>query len=110
MKHISDNLKRLREARNWSQTHLEQSSGISRAQISRLESEADSNPTISTLVALATALGVTVDELVFGEENNKNISYLVRAIDELKDEEKNTARQMLRGWLMVCQAERSREQ
>ena len=58
-------IKDLREARAMTQEELAEKSGVSRGTISALENEESKNATTSTLMKLAIALGVTLDELFF---------------------------------------------
>lgn len=58
-------IKDLREARSMTQEELAEKSGVSRGTISALENEESKNATTSTLMKLAIALGVTLDELFF---------------------------------------------
>lgn len=62
---LSSKLKEVREARGMSQVELSEASGISRATISAMENGVARNTTSKTLVALATALATTVDDLFF---------------------------------------------
>ena len=56
-------VKELREARNMTQSELEKKSGVSRATICALESGNTKITTTKTLLRLASALGVTVNQL-----------------------------------------------
>lgn len=58
-------IKHFREERAMTQEELAQKSGVSRGTISALENEESKNATTSTLMKLASALGVTLDELFF---------------------------------------------
>ena len=64
---LGANLEGLRWERGWSQEVLSARAGISRVTISEIEC-CKVNPQWSTLVALAAALGVKVEDLV-GEES-----------------------------------------
>lgn len=57
-------IKELRENRKLTQEELAEMSGVSRANIVRLESEEDTVTTTDTLNKLAKALGVTVKYLI----------------------------------------------
>jgi len=57
-------LKEIRKARGWTQQTLSDKSGVGRGMIARIETGATAEPTVSTLIKLANALGVTIDELV----------------------------------------------
>ena len=60
-------LREVREAKGMSQEELEKTSGVSRQTISSIENEKSTNVMSGTLIALARALGVTVDEIFFDE-------------------------------------------
>ncbi len=62
---FSDNVKRLREAKGYSQAELGKILDVSQQTISDYE-KGKKQPTIVTGVDLAKALGVTVEELVSG--------------------------------------------
>ena len=59
-----DRLRRLREARGWSQGELAHRAGTTQAQISRIETSLHTNAWAETLWGLADALGVSMDYLV----------------------------------------------
>lgn len=61
--YLATNLRSLREARGWSQQQLADNSGVPRPTVAHLES-GDANPTLSVLVRVATALGVSLEHLV----------------------------------------------
>lgn len=56
-------LRRLREERGWSQGKLTQRSGVKQPHISMIESGEQRDTTVAKAVALARALGATVEEL-----------------------------------------------
>lgn len=60
-------LREVREAKRMSQEELEKASGISRQTISSIENGKSVSVMSGTLVALARALGTTVDEIFFDE-------------------------------------------
>lgn len=60
-------LREVREAKKMSQEELEAASGISRQTISAIENGKSTCVMSDTLVALARALGVTVDQIFFDE-------------------------------------------
>jgi transcriptional regulator with XRE-family HTH domain len=61
-------IKEIREARNMSQEELARKSGVSRVTISGIENGATRATTTTTLIKLASALGVTVDQIFFGND------------------------------------------
>lgn len=60
--HLSRNVRRLREARGWSQRELSERSGVPRATLTRLESGSP-NPAFLVVAKVAAALDVALDEL-----------------------------------------------
>ena len=63
---LAVSLQRLREAKGWSRETLAHHAGLSFAAIAQLETCRRQDPRLSTLVALARALEVSLDELVRG--------------------------------------------
>jgi transcriptional regulator with XRE-family HTH domain len=63
MSTLATNLRQLREARGLTQKDAARLAGLPRATWSHLESK-DNNPTLNVLMAVATALQVTLEELV----------------------------------------------
>ncbi len=61
---LGQKIQKLRETKNWSQQQLEEVSEVPQSSISRIEKGVLNNPGIETLRKLATALGVTVSELL----------------------------------------------
>jgi transcriptional regulator with XRE-family HTH domain len=62
---LGSKIKRLREAKSWSQSELTRAAGLTHGLVSRLE-DGIGNPSLKTLAAIAKALGVTVSKLVDG--------------------------------------------
>lgn len=58
------NLKELRKQKGWSQEKLAQESNISYHTLIKLEQKSIKNPKIETVIKLADALEVSLDELV----------------------------------------------
>jgi transcriptional regulator with XRE-family HTH domain len=61
---IGYNLKRRREAIGLTQKVLAEAVGVSQPAIAQIESGATRNPALDIVIALALALGVTVDDLL----------------------------------------------
>lgn len=61
-------IKDVRESKGMTQTELAEKSGVSRATIWKLETDADAITMTNTLQQLARALDVTVDELFLDEK------------------------------------------
>ncbi len=62
-KMIGKQLKELRRNKGWSQQRLAGESGLSFNTITRIEQGIGDSPTLKTLIKLADALGVGLDEL-----------------------------------------------
>lgn len=60
---IATNLTRLRLSRGWSQARLASEAGLPRQTLQRIERGKRLDPQISTVLALARALGVSVADL-----------------------------------------------
>jgi len=58
------NLKKLRNKKGWSQERLAREAGISYHTLIKIEQDRIRNPKLETLIKLAKALGVSLDELV----------------------------------------------
>jgi len=64
------NLVKLRKQKGWSQEKLAVESGISYNTIIKIERGGIENPKIATVIKLADALGVTIDEMA-GRKNKR---------------------------------------
>ena len=60
---LADNIKRFRKQLNLSQEQLARKADISYATLIKLESGANTNPTLKILQQVATALNVSLDDL-----------------------------------------------
>ena len=61
---LAFNVRRYRESMGWSMTELGRRAGMAQSRISDFESGITDNPLLHTLERLASALGVTVGQLV----------------------------------------------
>lgn len=99
---ISSNIKRLREAVNWTQTKLADEAGISGAALSKIEQGDGRMPTIVVLQKLASALKVDVSEITGmvppnRTETEERLSEFYRTwglLDELEEPDKKLLREM----------------
>lgn len=81
---IGSNIRAFRESLGWSAEHLAERAGTSRQRIFRIE-EAKVNGTIATLVPIADALGVGLQDLVPGGSGAATHAARVKtAMDELR--------------------------
>ncbi len=60
---IKANIKKILDAKGWTRYRLSKESGVSMTVIYSLDKK-ESGPTADTLIKLADALGVTIDEIV----------------------------------------------
>lgn len=70
---LSNKIKELRKEKGYTFTKLSELSGISTGRLSDLATGKRNNPTMDTLIKLADALGVSLDELV-GRNNRWNLT------------------------------------
>lgn len=63
---LANNIKKLRKKLKLSQEELAKKAGITYSTLIKIESGANSNPTIKTLQRIALALNVNVDALIKG--------------------------------------------
>ena len=61
---IANNLKRIRKEKKYPLERISKLADLSLNTVAKIESGANTNPTIDTLQKLALALGVTVDDLI----------------------------------------------
>lgn len=66
--HLASRVRDLRKQRGWSLERLARASGVSRSMLSQIERN-DANPTVAVALAIATALGVTLGDLVTAPED-----------------------------------------
>ena len=61
---ISKRLKELRKKAGWSQQKLAEKAGLSYNTITKIEQGAATMPTIQTIIKIADAFGISIDDLV----------------------------------------------
>lgn len=97
MDSIGDNIKKLREQKGLSQKELAGLIGVNPAQYGRVENS-KVEPTLKTLLKIASALEVSLDDIVKGktdplqemEVKDKSLADKIRLIDQLPEDEKAT--------------------
>ncbi|SPW34112.1 RapGH repressor [Edwardsiella tarda] len=109
MKHIGENIRRIRETLKLSQQDVADRSEVSKAQISRLENGSQNNPQIQTVIAISTALGVTLEEIIFGQQSMSN-TFLSEAMGKLPDEDQRAIKKLIKMWILTTQAEKMEEE
>lgn len=68
---LSSNIKKYRKKLNISQDKLSKLSDVTYNTIIKIESGKNTNPTMKTLMKIASALGVSLDELAKGKNHEK---------------------------------------
>ena len=101
---VGENIKLKREELGITRNQLVESSGVSTAQIARIERGEQNNPNLETLVAISTALKSSLDELVFGEDS-KSSAYLSAAIDQMPKERQTFLRELIKMTIMISKSE-----
>lgn len=96
---LGENIKRKRELLGINRAELIERSGVSTAQMSRIERGEQKNPNLETLVAIATALNTSLDEIVFGEESASSV-YLGKVIESLPDEKRAFIKELIKMTVM----------
>lgn len=61
---LNQRIRQLREKAGWSQQKLAEKSGLSYTVITKIEQGVAKRPTIQTMIKLADAFGISLDELV----------------------------------------------
>lgn len=101
-------LTRLRKDQGYSQQRLAEAVGLHVNQIKRYETEA-AQPTLEALVKLAKALHVTLDELVFDEDErgpSDDLRLQFEAVSQFPEEERKIVRALLDGMIVKHQTKR----
>ncbi|MBN3495856.1 MULTISPECIES: helix-turn-helix domain-containing protein [Vibrionaceae] len=101
---LNENIESICETRGISRKQLIERSGVSKSQMARILTGSQNNPTIETIVAIATALNCSLDQLVYGEENESSL-FMQKAMERLPEERKDFIKQMIRMAIMVSSAE-----
>ena len=68
---LAENIRRLRKKKGLSQEKLARLADISNNTLIKIEQEVAKDPTITTVTKIASALEVSIDELVKGSKNNE---------------------------------------
>lgn len=104
---FAENLKKIRAQKGVSQEELSKKIAIHPVQFSRYE-RAQSVPSIEIVQKIADALEVTIDELVYGDQNNKaeqnikdrELLNLFSKIQLLNDRQKETVKDFLSAYIL----------
>ena len=71
---FGERLVALRKQRGWKQRHLAQAAQVDHSWLSRIERDQRKGLSLDTAIRLAQALGVSLDTLVGGNENENGLS------------------------------------
>ncbi len=82
---LADNLKRLRKQANLTQAQVAEAAGLPRATLANLE-QPGANPGVQTVVAVAKALGVTLDDLMAPPPEHRYFLVTPREMQEYRAE------------------------
>ncbi|MBI3913125.1 MAG: helix-turn-helix transcriptional regulator [Chloroflexi bacterium] len=95
-------IRALRDKRRWTQSDLEQSSGVDQGIISNLENDRKEGTRIETLVALARALQVATDDLLVPakpipiEPTDPQLDVMMRLVEDMTAAERESAETFMR--------------
>lgn len=100
---LSENLKTIRKKQKISQKSLAQNSGVSYSMVSKLESGEQRNPSLETLEKIATALNVTVSQLMDGtsifDQFDIVMGDTLKEIEKESEEYRNSPITYIDSWL-----------
>lgn len=108
--HFGENLKNILDETGISQSELAKRCELSEQQISRFITGKQRNPGIQTVVSLSTALGVSIEKLIFGEEGENKNKYLVEAIEKLPIERQRIVMDIIKTYVAQSTAEMMRKE
>jgi len=104
---FAQRLKELRQQKGLSQTELGNKAEVHYTHISKYE-RADSSPSLETVILLADCLGVTLDYLVKGSQddvavaslNDKDLLRMFEEAEKLPDDEKEAMKKFLDAFIL----------
>jgi len=105
---FSKRLVQIRKSKDFTQQGLADIAGVHINQIRRYEA-GSAQPTLEGLIKLAKALHVSLDEMVFDEEDrgpSDKMKLLFEAVSRLNEEEQAIIRELLEGMVVKYEAKR----
>ncbi len=105
---IAKRLATLRKQKGLTQQALANAIGLHVTQIKRYEADS-SQPSLEAIKKIAKTLRVTIDSLVFEEDElqpDANLSLQFRAISNLSEDKQEVIKQLLEGMIIKYEAER----
>ena len=99
MKDILNKIDRLRTVRNWSIYKLAEEAGLTQSTVANMFAR-DTLPSIKTLEALCSALGISLSEF-FAEDNSSNFedAMIINAYNKLSQRDKRIIKSLLKAML-----------
>ena len=82
---LAENLKRQRKQANLTQAELAEAAGLPRATVANLE-QPGANPSVSTIVAVAKALGISIDDLLAPPPEHRHYKVMPQEMQEYRAE------------------------
>jgi transcriptional regulator with XRE-family HTH domain len=82
---LADNLKRQRKQANLTQAELAEAAGLPRATVANLE-QPGANPSVTTIIAVAKALGISIDELLAPPPEHRHYKVMPHEMQEYRAE------------------------
>lgn len=99
MNYILNKIDRLRTERNWSIYKLAEEAGLTQSTVANMFAR-DTLPSIKTLEALCSALGISLSEF-FAEDNSSNLedAMIINAYNKLSQRDKRIIKSLLKAML-----------
>ena len=99
MNYILNKIDRLRTERNWSIYKLAEEAGLTQSTVANMFAR-DTLPSIKTLEALCSALGISLSEF-FAEDNSSNFedAMIINAYNKLSQRDKRIIKSLLKAML-----------
>ena len=107
MEDFGKRLKELRTAKNFSQEAFAQMIGVHVTHLSRYE-RCKSVPSLEVAEKMATTLGISLDEMVYGQQNEKALTHIVdnellnlfNKTQQLPEDQKKTVMDLMSAFLL----------
>lgn len=108
MNEIGDRIKKKCDSLKITVKELASVSGVNYKTLNRLVSTEDPNPTLDNLKRLSIALGLSIDNLVFGEENStdEELSIILKDLESIDSNDKKRILYMIR--MMIAESKNNK--
>jgi len=98
LRSVARNVRRFRQAKDWSMSGLAEHAGLAASYISNLENGKVPNPSLDALGAIAAALGSSLRELFIRGEDPPDLAELQGLWENLDEQGRDAARLMMSAW------------